>query len=85
MKTPEGGHKNEERGTGRASGASPIGVQLIGHWGNVNQLTGRKALPDSGVARSDSRRDGRCTAAAQFTVRWGVRVKADDSRAVNAT
>jgi hypothetical protein len=26
MKTLEGGHKNEERGTGRASGAFPIRV-----------------------------------------------------------
>ena len=26
MKTPEGGHKNEERGTGRASGAFAIRV-----------------------------------------------------------
>ena len=29
----------------------------------------RKGLPDSGLAWSDSRRDGRCMAVAQFTVR----------------
>jgi len=85
MKTLEGGHKNEERGTGRASGAFPIGVQLIGRWGNVNQLTGRKGLPDSGLAQPGSRRDGCCMTVAQFTVQWGVLVQTGYGGAVNAT
>jgi hypothetical protein len=41
MKTLEGGHKNEERGTGRASGAFPIGSENIGVGREVKQTRGR--------------------------------------------
>jgi len=53
MKTPEGGHKNEERGTGRASGAFPIGVE------DSQSIGGVKSEAQKSEAKRQNRREER--------------------------